>query len=486
MNMATAAPSAADRKPTHDRSLTARRLKELAANLELHRGFADVVASLEAGHGGTLGGVWGSSRALVASALARTCPGPLVIVAPHQAEIEAIARDLALFTDQAVAEFPAWEAEPGERVIHDEVYGQRLRVLKALAEPVAPEDRKLVHAQQPPASPGGNGNNLEMGADTDGDHTRNPRQSRGLPIQSIIVTSIQSLLQPVPGPQALAAATRLIRVGARLDEQEVARWLAERGGHATTAVELPGEFSLRGGILDVFAPDADDPVRIELFGDEVESIRRFDVATQRSLETLESTTITLLEPTESDRAHFTSYLPSVAESAPADSDASVGDTRLHGAWFMVIEPNELAEEGKFYLERMDRPQAFHAVRPTLEEIYKFPSVTASGVPAGSMETTAHLEFESVERFSGEIAKVRDELDKVSEGHEVFVVCETDAEIERLEELFKNSKLMGAWGRAWGEPPDSSATGGSLSLDPSHPSESGRRLHFVLGHLEAGF
>ena len=88
---------------------------------------------------------------------------------------------------------------------------------------------------------------------------------------------------------------------------------------------------------------------------------------------------------------------------------------------------------------MDRPQAFHSVRTTLEEIYKFPSVTASGVPIGSMETTAHLEFESVERFSGEIAKVRDELDKVSAGHEVFVVCETDAEVERLGELFRRGR-----------------------------------------------
>ena len=125
----------------------------------------------------------------------------------------------------------------------------------------------------------------------------------------ILVTSIQSLLQPVPVADAMAAATREIRVGGRLDEQELTRWLVERGGHATTAVELPGEFSLRGGILDIFAPDAEDPVRIELFGDEVESIRRFDVATQRSLETLEATTITMLEPTASDRAHFTSYLP---------------------------------------------------------------------------------------------------------------------------------------------------------------------------------
>src|SRR6478672_3666360 len=133
METATAANSAADRSGADDRLSAGHRLRELAANLDLHRGFADVVASLEAGHGGTLGGVWGSSRALVAAALARSCPGPLVVVAPHQAEIDAIARDLALFTDATVVEFPAWEAEPGERVVHDEIYGQRLRMLKAIA-----------------------------------------------------------------------------------------------------------------------------------------------------------------------------------------------------------------------------------------------------------------------------------------------------------------------------------------------------------------
>src|SRR4051812_13389768 len=401
MKTAAAATSASLDRGAADRQAAGRRLKELAANLGVHRGFADVIASLEAGHGGTLGGVWGSSRALVAAAVARSCPGPLVVVAPHQAEIDAIARDLALFSELPVGKFPAWEGEPGERVVYDEIYGERLRVLKALAEPVAPGEGKLAPAP-------------------------------------IIVTSIQSLLQPVPGREAMGAATREIRVGGRVDEQELTRWLVERGGHATTAVELPGEFSLRGGILDIFAPDAEDPVRIELFGDEVESIRRFDVATQRSLATLEATTVTLLEPTASDRAHFTAYLPT-------------------DAWFMLVEPNELAEEGKFYLERMDRPQAFHAVRTTLEQIYKFPSVTASGVPSGSMETTAHLEFESVERFSGEITKVKDELDKVSDGHEVFVVAETDAEVERLGQLFADSRLLAE-----------------------------QRLKFAIGHLEAGF
>src|SRR3954470_22162303 len=192
MKTATAAASAAGRRVADKSQSAGRRLRELAANLSLHNGFAEVVASLEAGHGGTLGGVWGSSRALVAAALARSCPGPLVIVAPHQAEIEAIARYLALFTESAVAEFPAWEAEPGERVIHDEVYGQRLRVLKALA----PEEGNLLNAQQPPALPGVNPESIQNGAATSDAAEGNPRRSRGLPASSIIVTSIQSLLQP--------------------------------------------------------------------------------------------------------------------------------------------------------------------------------------------------------------------------------------------------------------------------------------------------
>jgi transcription-repair coupling factor (superfamily II helicase) len=274
----------------------------------------------------------------------------------------------------------------------------------------------------------------------------------------------------VPSRDTFASATREIRVGAQLDVEELTRWMAERGGHATTAVELPGEFAVRGGILDVFAADADDPVRIELFGDEVESIRRFDVASQRSLETLQSATFTMLEPSASDRAHFTSYLPPKT-------------------WFLLLEPSELQEEGKFYLERMDRPLAFHSARSTMEEIYKFPSVTASGVPAGSLETTAHLEFESVERFSGEIGKVRDELDRISEGQEVFIVCETEAEGERLRELFGRGEASDIADPSW--------VGGAaprrVANAPKTPGQDGRaiyagppNLHFVVGHLEAGF
>ena len=159
----------------------------------------------------------------------------------------------------------------------------------------------------------------------------------------------------------------------------------------------------------------------ELFGDEVESIRSFDVATQRSIKSRDSVELTLLQPNRTNRTHFTSYLP--AES-----------------WFLLVEPNQLTEEGGYYHQRLEHPEDFFATSTTLSEIYKFPSVTASGIPAGSFETTAHLQFESIERFSGDVHRVREELDEAAAGHRVYLVAETEAEVQRLTELFDQTQL----------------------------------------------
>ncbi len=371
----------------------------LAAELETHAGFSEVLASLMRGQAGTLGGVWGSSRALVAAALARHCSGTLVVVLPHLGEIDPLADDLALFTPAEVETLPAWESDAGERVLHDEVFGQRVRLLKRLAG--GSEEAST-----------GRINNRAVDASRDATHRRGA---------AIVVTSIQALLQPAPSREQLAEATRRIAVGERLDTDELTHWLAERGCQGTTAVELPGEFSLRGGILDVFAPDALNPVRIELFGDEVESIRSFDAATQRSLETLPATEATVLAASGRHRTHFASYLPA-------------------GSWFMLVEPADLDEEGRHFHRRLERPQDYFATSTTLAECTKFPSVTAAGVPAGSYDTTAHLQFESVEQFSGDVTRVRGELDAAAAGQQVYLVCETDAEAERLGEVFAETRL----------------------------------------------
>ena len=86
----------------------------------------------------------------------------------------------------------------------------------------------------------------------------------------VVVASIQSLLQPAP-PCACAGGWLALAPRGRVDRCGVARcrrWLVEQRFHNTSAVELPGEFSVRGGIIDVFAPDWQQPVRVELWGDQ--------------------------------------------------------------------------------------------------------------------------------------------------------------------------------------------------------------------------
>ena len=79
-----------------------------------------------------------------------------------------------------------------------------------------------------------------------------------------------------------ADLARMVRRGETLDIEPLLRHLNTVGYTSTDVVEMPGEYALRGGILDVYSPEADRPLRIEFFGDEVESIRKFDPATQRS------------------------------------------------------------------------------------------------------------------------------------------------------------------------------------------------------------
>ena len=108
------------------------RLPDLAGRLEAAPGFADVVQSLQAGHGATLDGVWGSSCALVAATLAGHAPGPLVVVCPHPGDVDDFLDDLALFVPLDPARFPAWESTTADQLIHDEVFGDRVRLLKQL------------------------------------------------------------------------------------------------------------------------------------------------------------------------------------------------------------------------------------------------------------------------------------------------------------------------------------------------------------------
>ena len=120
------------------------------------------------------------------------------------------------------------------------------------------------------------------------------RLAEGAPVA--VVTSLRALLQHTITPEQLALRSRVISVGDRVPWQQTARWLLVLGYESVPEVNEPGTFSRRGGIIDVYPAAAERPVRIELFGDDVETLRAFDPVTQRSQEGLEN--VSVLPPRE--------------------------------------------------------------------------------------------------------------------------------------------------------------------------------------------
>lgn len=170
---------------------------------------------------------------------------PTVVFTPTVRAAEDLASQARAFLPaHQVAVFPAWETLPHERLSPSaDIVGQRMAVIHRLTK----------------AEPAG---------------------SHG-PI-SLLIMPIRAALQPIV--KGLAATEPIvIKPGEEHDPTEVARRLVSAGYTRTELVERRGQFAIRGGIVDVFAPTDDHPLRLEFFGDTVEEIRRFAVSDQRSL-----------------------------------------------------------------------------------------------------------------------------------------------------------------------------------------------------------
>src|SRR5205814_264833 len=102
-------------------------------------------------------------------------------------------------------------------------------------------------------------------------------------VPRIVVTSAEALVRRTVAPAELASRGTTLRTGGMVDRDELAALLVAGGWSRTPVVDEPGTFAVRGGVIDVFAPLAPHPVRIELFGDEVETLRWFEAESQRTL-----------------------------------------------------------------------------------------------------------------------------------------------------------------------------------------------------------
>ncbi|MBB5891793.1 transcription-repair coupling factor [Kutzneria kofuensis] len=183
-----------------------------------------------------------AGRPLLVSALATERPVLAITATGREAdELGAIAADL--LGNDAVELFPSWETLPHERLSpRADTVGRRLEVL-----------RRLAHPEEHPAGQ-----------------------------LKVVVATVRSLIQPM-APSLGELAPVHLEVGTEHDFNQLVERLAELAYVRVDMVEKRGEFAVRGGILDVFPPTSEHPVRVEFWGDEVSEIRAFSVADQRSL-----------------------------------------------------------------------------------------------------------------------------------------------------------------------------------------------------------
>jgi transcription-repair coupling factor (superfamily II helicase) len=194
----------------------------------------------QSGHAAPVYGVPEGWDALLLARRRAEFAGPILHVARDDARMARLAEALAFFAPEIeVLRFPAWDCLPYDRVSPNPILvSERITTLARLAE-----------------------------------KTTQPR---------IVLTTVNALVQRVPPRTAFRNASMVLAAGGEAPPDALARFLDANGyGRAGTVME-PGEYAIRGGIIDIFPAGESDPVRLDLFGDTIESIRVFDPGTQRS------------------------------------------------------------------------------------------------------------------------------------------------------------------------------------------------------------
>jgi transcription-repair coupling factor (superfamily II helicase) len=339
-------------------------------------------------------GLWGSSVAAVLAAIEAELHRPILLICGHLDEADDLADDLELFTSQRPMVVPALELAGSMGRVSEEQVSNRLRMVSRLAG-----------GESPPA----------------------------------MVASIQSLMQSVASRQQLSQLMWTLKKGQTLPVEKLIVWLAEHGYNRLDQVEVPGDFAVRGGIVDLYIPgefaQAGDlvglTVRIDFFDDNIESIRRFDLNTLGSGEAIESITIPDIK----------GALPETGESTSLFS--YLAPDTIVALW----QPLEIAEQAKSYFDRLPDVKGIYPLAAILNLIGQFTRIELSQFEQGAIavpslvgKETPHvtLPVRSLQRFETEAKKAIAELAELATTHRVTVYCENAGEKKRFCELLEQS------------------------------------------------
>ena len=221
-------------------------VREVFADAEKIAAFTRVASHLKEGTGRIIvSGLTPTAKALMLVLLQRAAGRPLIVVVPDNRAAEEVLPVLQGFSEltgacepSAVVSFPARDVLPFQNLSpHPEIQEERAAALWKIATGAA----------------------------------------------SIVVAPVTAAAIRLRSPEYYSDLARTVRRAETIDIDALIQHLNTVGYAAADVVEMPGQYALRGGILDVYSPEADRPVRVEFFGDEVESIRKFDPADRKSV-----------------------------------------------------------------------------------------------------------------------------------------------------------------------------------------------------------
>jgi transcription-repair coupling factor (superfamily II helicase) len=320
--------------------------------------------------------------------------------------------------------FPSWDILPHEpKLPHADVIAERLETLVALGSPA------------PPAGPRA----------------------------AFITANVVALMQKTFPPGAIARRTRTVRRGDQINPLDLVEWLEDEGYEPEARVNHKGEISLRGGILDIFPPTCPWPVRVEFFGDEIDSIREFDPFSQLSKDQIESVTI----PPSGELGILKKLIASAAPASGPGPVASLLDHLPAGAIIVIANPAAVEKAASDYAAQVKPADPFFAAWNELrDEMARrhLAVIELSEAEAESADTalppldetapdadpTPALEVRGLDAFRPIVERATDvqiaEAQRreffaqmhrwLRQDHAVHVFCNTDGERQRFEEVWR--------------------------------------------------
>ena len=190
---------------------------------------------------------------------------PVIHIARDDKRMEAMRSALSVLAPQAVVlDLPAWDCLPYDRVSpNPDISARRMATLAALVA--------------------------------------------GVPGPFILLTTVNAATQRLPARETVQAASFSARVGDRVDEARLKAFLTRMGFSPVSTVAEPGDYAVRGGIIDIFPPGRTGPVRLDFFGDTLDGLRRFDPETQRTIEKLTAVDLSPVSEVLLDEASITRF-----------------------------------------------------------------------------------------------------------------------------------------------------------------------------------